>query len=315
MGPVAHEEPNRRRAPPTTAHCIQGIENVTGRITILAFIGHYLPGYKAGGPIRTLENMVDALGDEFEFRIVTSDRDLGDGDPGVICVHLGLAGTCPWQKVRHPPMANGQPLSKTRGSWLFTGDYQGFSEEDEVHPSGAYALSKWEAERRLWQLPVATGLEVVVVRPPLVHGPGVKANMLALARPVGMGVPMPFANARNTRSYVGVANLAVLLLRRLEHPRAAGQAFLAGDGTDFSTPDLVRAISTALHRPSRVLPFPSSPLRVAGWAKPGVGAALLDSLLVDGSKTREMLGWSPPVSVADGFQQMGPWYFEARKGW
>ncbi len=205
-------------------------------------------------------------------------------------------------------------VSSVKVNGRLTAPGQAFSEEDGVCPSGAYALSKWEAERRLWRLSAASGLEVVVVRPPLVYGPGVKANMLALVKLVETGIPMPLASIRNTRSYLGVANLADLLLTCLEHPRAAGQTFLASDGSEFSTPDLVRAISTALHRPSRLLPCPLSLLRVASWAKTGVGAALLDSLLVDGSKIREVLGWSPPVTAAVGVQEMAAWYLEARKG-
>jgi len=190
---------------------------------------------------------------------------------------------------------------------------QAFSEEDAVHPSGAYALSKWEAERRLWRLAAATGLEVVVVRPPLVYGPGVKANMLALLKVVDKGLPLPLAGIHNKRSYVGLSNLTDLLATCVGHPAAAGQTFLAGDGSDLSTPDLIRAISKALHRPCRLLPFPPSLLRAASCARPSVGTALLDSLSVDAGKARRTLAWAPPVPFEVGMQEMADWYLETGK--
>lgn len=180
-----------------------------------------------------------------------------------------------------------------------------FDETMAPVPEGPYAVSKLEAEQGLAALAARTGMEVVVVRPPLVYGPGVKANFAAMARAVDRGWPLPLGAIDNRRSLIGVDNLVDLLLRCLDHPAAANQAFLASDGEDLSTPEMLRRLGTALGRPARLLPVPQTLLR-AGGALLGRGPAvdrLCGSLQVDITKARTLLGWSPPVSVDEGLRR------------
>ena len=167
-----------------------------------------------------------------------------------------------------------------------------------------------EAERSLGRLGEATGLETVVLRPPLVYGAGVKANMLRLIRAVDRGLPLPFGRIENRRSLVYVENLADALAACGVHPAASGRTYLVSDGNDFSTPDLVRAISAALGRRARLLPVPVSLLRLAGRAlgAPGAAARLTGSLAVDSSRLRREIGWSPPFSTQAGLERTASWY-------
>ena len=188
-----------------------------------------------------------------------------------------------------------------------------FSETDQVQPRGPYALSKWEGEQRLWRVAADTGLEAVVVRPPVVYGPGVKANLLALLRVVDKDLPLPLGSIHNRRSFIGVSNLADLLAACLGHPAAAGETFLAADGEDLSTPDLVRALAKSLDRPCRLLPFPPFLLKAASSVRSDVGGALLESLAVDAGKARRTLAWSPSVPLTVGLAEMADWYLAGRE--
>jgi nucleoside-diphosphate-sugar epimerase len=180
-----------------------------------------------------------------------------------------------------------------------------FAENDRPHPEGAYALSKWEAELGLQALCAQTGMEYVIVRPPLVYGPGVRANFLALASAVKRGAPLPFGSIRNQRSFVGIDNLVDFIRLCMRHPAAANQTFLVSDGQDLSTPDLVRAIAAALERPPRLLPVPVWLLRGAGLvtARQAAVQRLLENLQVDIGKARRQLGWRPPVAVQEGLRR------------
>jgi nucleoside-diphosphate-sugar epimerase len=162
-----------------------------------------------------------------------------------------------------------------------------FRAGDTPAPRDEYGRSKWRAEQAL---ATVGGLEVVVVRPPLVYGPGVRANFRRLLQLVASGLPLPFASIRNRRSFVFVGNLTALLRRCTEHPAAAGRTFLAADGEDLSTPELVRRIGKALGRAPRLVPFPPFllPAKLAG------------SLAVDAAETRGALEWQPPFSVDEG---------------
>jgi nucleoside-diphosphate-sugar epimerase len=181
---------------------------------------------------------------------------------------------------------------------------------DEVNPEDPYGVSKWEAEQALWAVSAQTGLDVVVVRPPLVYGPGVKGNLLRLLRWVARGVPLPLGAVHNQRSLVGLSNLVDLLLRCAEHPAAAGQTFLASDGRDLSTPQLIRLMAEGMNRSARLLPVPVALLRAGGslLGKRGEIDRLVGSLQVDSSYTQAQLGWTPPVSVEDGVREMARWY-------
>ena len=188
-----------------------------------------------------------------------------------------------------------------------------FRESDPPTPADAYARSKWEAETGLARIAKRTGLEVVVMRPPLVYGPGVGGNFLALLNICRARVPLPLAGADNRRSLLFVGNLADAIVRCLDHPAAAGETYLLRDGEDISTVQLVRRAAQALGRPARLFRLPAGVLRLAGGliCKSAVVARLLDSLAVDDGKIRRQLGWTPPFTLAQGLNETAAW-FQAR---
>ena len=185
-----------------------------------------------------------------------------------------------------------------------TREGQKFSETDPPAPQDPYAISKWEAEQALHRVAGETGLEVVIVRPPLVYGPGVKGNFAQMLNVVAKGIPLPFASVRNLRSLIYVGNLADALIACAIHPAAAGQTYLVCDGEDVSTPDLLRQLATGMGVLARLLPCPPALLRLAGklTGKSHQMGRLLDSLQVDGGKIRRDLGWRPPYTLREGLQ-------------
>ena len=197
-------------------------------------------------------------------------------------------------------------LSSIGVNGVFTSASQRFNRCDEPNPLEGYAISKWEAEQALWEISAKSGLEVVVVRPPLVYGPGVKGNLARLLKLARLGLPLPLGAVQNKRSLVGLDNLVDLLIRCVDHPAAAGQTFLVSDGEDLSTPDLLRHMAAAMGRSARLFPVPVSLLRLAGSAlgKRGEIDRLVGSLQIDSSHTRQVLGWTPPVSVEEGIRRM-----------
>lgn len=170
-----------------------------------------------------------------------------------------------------------------------------FRASDLPAPQDEYGRSKWRAEQALAGI---SGLEVVVVRPPLVYGPEVRANFRRLLQIVDTRLPLPFASIRNRRSLVYIGNLVSLLRRCADHSTAAGQTFLTADGEDLSTPELVRRIAFALGHRAWLLPFPPLllPRRLSG------------SLAIDAAPTSESLGWRPPYSVDEGLARTAAWY-------
>lgn len=181
-----------------------------------------------------------------------------------------------------------------------------FHANDLPAPEDAYGLSKWEAEQGLLELARETGMEVVIIRPPLVYGPGVKGNFATLLRWMAKGVPLPLGAVRqNRRSLVGLDNLVDLIVTCLDHPAAANQVFLASDGEDLSTTELLERIGRAMGKPTRLLPVPVWTLQAGATllGKRDVARRLLGSLQVDISKTRDLLGWEPPVSVDEGLRR------------
>lgn len=177
-----------------------------------------------------------------------------------------------------------------------------FHGDDVPAPVDAYGLSKLEGEQGLRAL---SGLETVVVRPPLIHGPGAKGNLASLMKVIAKGVPLPLGCIRNRRSLVGAENLADALAFLAEAPAAAGGTFLVRDGEDVSTPDLIRRLATAMGRSARLIPVPVALLRLGG-ALLGRRAAvdrLAGSLVVDDSPLRA-LGWRPIRSLDDGLRAM-----------
>jgi nucleoside-diphosphate-sugar epimerase len=173
-----------------------------------------------------------------------------------------------------------------------------FTEADEPAPTDPYAVSKWQAEQALHRIGLESGMEIVIVRPPLVYGPGVRANFHSLMRLVRWGWPLPLGSIRNRRSMIYVENLADALILCATHPAAAGQTYLVSDGEDVSTPQLVRAIASAMRCPDRVFSFPLPVMRFAArmFGKLPVLDRLTQSLEVDSSKIRRELDWKPVYS-------------------
>lgn len=169
----------------------------------------------------------------------------------------------------------------------------------QAAPADPYGISKMEAEQGLHALAGETGMEVVIIRPTLVYGPGVKANFLNMMRWLYKGVPLPFGAIHNRRSLVALDNLVDLIVTCIDHPGAANQTFLVSDGEDLSTTELLRRMGAALGKPARLLPVPSWMLEAGAGllGKQTLSQRLCGSLQVDISKTRELLGWAPPVAV------------------
>jgi UDP-glucose 4-epimerase len=180
-----------------------------------------------------------------------------------------------------------------------------FTSGDTPNPGDAYGQSKWEAEQALFQLGAETGMEIVVIRPPLVYGPGVKANFASMMRWVKRGVPLPLGQVANRRSLVFVRNLADFILVSVDVADAANRTFLVSDGTDLSVSELLRKLAENLGVRSRLVAVPPRLLEVAAVLL-GKGAAaqrLLGSLQVNISETQQITGWLPPYSVDDGLRQ------------
>ena len=185
-----------------------------------------------------------------------------------------------------------------------------FLESDEPDPQDPYGISKWRAEQALRRIAQETGLEIVIVRPPLVYGPGVKGNFVSLLDAIDRGMPLPLAGAHNARSLVYVGNLVDALIACATHPAAAGQTYLVSDGDDVSTALLVDMIAQSLGRNSRSFNFPPGLLRAAATL---LGRAeqmdrLFGSLRVSDEKIRGELGWSPPCTLEQGLRETAVWY-------
>lgn len=182
---------------------------------------------------------------------------------------------------------------------------QPFKADDPPHPSDAYAVSKYEAERSLILLSRSTDMEVVIIRPPLVYGPGVKANFHKLIDLVHTGLPLPFGSINNYRSLVSISNLTSLIRQCLDHPNAANRIFLVSDDRDVSTTELIRIIADSMDVPGRLIRFPQSLLRLFSkmFGKDELGRRLLDNLQVDISKTKSELDWHPPSTLEEAIRQ------------
>jgi UDP-N-acetyl-alpha-D-quinovosamine dehydrogenase len=195
-------------------------------------------------------------------------------------------------------------LSSIKVNGLSTTD-RPFRADDEVRPDGPYGYSKWLGERHLVEASAGTGMEAVIVRPPLVYGPGVKANFLALLRWVDRGWPLPLASVQNLRSLVSIWNLTDFIATLLRHSQSAAGTWLVSDGNDLSTPALIELIGSAMKRRVRLLAIPTSILRAVGAAM-GVRSAverLCGSLAVDMSATSGAFGWKPVISVEEGIDR------------
>ena len=188
-----------------------------------------------------------------------------------------------------------------------------FRPEDAPRPEEPYAISKYEAELALWKIAQDSGLEVVIIRPPLVYGPGVKANFRRLLKLAASGLPLPLASVVSLRSLLSVHNLCNLLHVCLDHPAASGKTLLVSDGEDIALPALIRELAAGMGRRARLFPVPARILRMLA-ACAGKGTTfdkLTASLQVDASETFAALGWRPPLPLRDGLRETARWFAES----
>jgi nucleoside-diphosphate-sugar epimerase len=303
------------------------------------FIGQALcPALTNAGhqPIRVVRQSTDGSGtDAIAARVVTEigpDTDWRDALDGTdTVVHLaarvhrrgesGAHALAEHRRVNRDGTRNLAEAAATAGIRRFvflstvkvmgeqTTD-QPFCEIDQPQPEDAYAISKWEAEQALADIAAGSALEPVVLRPPLVYGPGVKANFRALMGAVRRGLPLPLAGIASRRSLLYLGNLIDVIIQTLEQPAAAGQTFLMRDGEDVSIAELIRHLAGAMGRPARLFYLPPGLLRTAGMLT-GTRESLrrlFDGLAVDDEKIRRSLGWAPPYSLEQGLVETATWF-------
>ncbi|ARU88050.1 SDR family oxidoreductase [Pseudomonas sp. M30-35] len=191
-----------------------------------------------------------------------------------------------------------------------------YQADDEPAPVDPYGVSKFEAEQALQALAAQTSMEVVIIRPVLVYGPGVKANFLSMMDWLNKGVPLPFGALYNKRSLVALDNLVDLIVTCIDHPSAANETFLVSDGVDLSTSEMLAKMGMALGKSVRLLPVPSWMLQAGALVlnKRALAQRLCGSLQVDISKTHRLLGWVPPVSVDEAFRRTAKHYLAEQNG-
>lgn len=190
-----------------------------------------------------------------------------------------------------------------------------FSCNDVSAPEDPYGSSKHEAEQVLRQIATETSMEVVIIRPPLVYGPGVKGNFLRLMQTIDKRWPLPLGGIQNQRSLIYLGNLVDAIRVCLTHPKAAGETFLISDGDDLSTPELVRRIAAALGREPFLLPVPVSWMRWVGrvFGKQAAVDRLVGSLCVDSTPLSKKLGWTPPYTMQAGLEATAQWYHKNKE--
>lgn len=190
-----------------------------------------------------------------------------------------------------------------------------FCAHSAPNPIDPYGVSKFEAEQGLIELRADTGMEVVIIRPVLVYGPGAKANFLNMMKWLYRNIPLPLGAIHNKRSLVALDNLIDLIVTCIDHPRAANQTFLVSDGEDLSTTELLQRMSRALGKRPRLLPVPVWMLATAAKlvGKQSIAQRLCGSLQVDSSYTRERLGWTPPVSVDAALRRTAQHFLEQQR--
>jgi nucleoside-diphosphate-sugar epimerase len=262
------------------------------------------------GAINDETNWADALHDvdvliHLAARVhVMSDE---SSDPLAEFRKVNVAGT---EHLARAAAANGVRrfvyVSSIKVNGEVTSEGEKFSESDVPDPQDPYGISKMEAEQALHRVAAETGLEVVIVRPPLVYGANVKGNFAQMLKVLAGGVPLPLASVHNRRSLIYVGNLVDALILCAMHPAAAGQTYLVSDGEDVSTPDLLRQLSEAMDRPACLFHCPQALLKLAGrlTGKSDQIGRLLGSLQVDSSKIRRELDWTPPYTLQQGLRLM-----------
>ncbi len=206
-------------------------------------------------------------------------------------------------------------LSSVKVNGNYTTQGQSYTAGDAPHADDPYGLSKLHAEQALMDIASETGLEVTIIRPPLVYGPGVKANVLSMMRWLRSGIPLPLGAIHNQRSLVGLNNLVDLIDLCITHPAAANQIFMVSDGHDVSTTDLLLLMGEALGSPARLIKVPQAWLETAArWAgKPGVAQRLCGNLTVDIRKTQDMLGWQPPHGMPAQLRETAHYFLQSQR--
>lgn len=203
-------------------------------------------------------------------------------------------------------------ISSIKVNGEFTRPGEMFTADDPPAPIDPYGISKYEAEQGLRQIAKATSMEVVIIRPVLIYGAGVKANFLSMLRWLNKGIPLPFGAINNSRSLVALDNLIDLIVVCLKHSGATNQTFLVSDGEDVSTTTLLRKIGFALGKPARLLPVPRVVLNGAIFliGKASISQRLLGSLQVDISKNARLLSWTPPVKMDDALRTTAQYFLD-----
>ena len=185
-----------------------------------------------------------------------------------------------------------------------------YKESDAPAPKDSYGISKMQAEKRIKEITADSDMDFVILRPPLVFGPGVKANILKLIKKVDKGTPLALARVQNRRSLIYLENLTHAIITCIQHPNAGAQTYFVSDDEDVSTSELIRKIASALNKPARLFPFPKLLMFILGRLI-GKGPAvdrLIGSLTVDISKIKQGLGWKPPFTMEHGLQKTAEWY-------
>ena len=200
-------------------------------------------------------------------------------------------------------------LSSVKVNGESTGNFDDpiiFTNDDTPNPKDNYAISKFEAEQALWEIASKTNLEIVIVRLPLVYGKEVKGNLKRLIKLINSKIPLPFADIKNKRSLIGIDNLVDVLARCIEHPKAAGKTFLVSDGEDLSTTELINIIASELNRSVKLFWLPRAVLKFFGFIlmKQSQIDRLIGSFQIDNRYVKEILNWTPPVSIEEGIKRM-----------
>jgi len=187
-----------------------------------------------------------------------------------------------------------------------------YCETDLAAPKDIYGLSKYEAEVGLREIATQTGMELVVLRPPLIYGPGVKANFQSLMRALARGIPLPLGALQNRRSLVALGNIIDLIVTCIKHPAAVNETFFVSDGEDLSTTELIRRLAVAMGRPACLVPVPAMALTIGLTllGKREVATRLCGTLLVNITKVRQLLGWAPPISVDEGLRRTAEYFIQ-----
>jgi nucleoside-diphosphate-sugar epimerase len=181
-------------------------------------------------------------------------------------------------------------------------------------PLDAYGVTKLEAEAIARDIAPQAGMDLVILRPPLVYGPGVRGNFLRLLKLVECGIPLPFGSVKNRRSLIGVGNLVHAVVHAVQHPRGASGTYFVADPTSVSVPELIRSMASALGVCPRLVPVPPALLMAAARITGRIDEArrLIGTLEVDTTLIRNRLGWIPPYTLADGLKDTAGWYHAAR---